>query len=85
LHPNIPGHSAIKNLNIESLSVHNDIHLTGDFMGLGHDQVLFINTDGNFGRVQIVDFSQDPPAQRKYLEYWGESDVLDGWHNVFHP
>ena len=54
-------------------------------MGLGRDQALFINTDGNFGRVQIVDFSQGVPAQRRYVESWGDSNVLDGWHDVFLP
>ena len=32
-----------------------DIKLVGDFMGLGHDQVLFINTGGSGGRVLIAD------------------------------
>ena len=35
-----------------------DIKLVGDFMGLGHDQVLFINTGGDGGRVLIADFSR---------------------------
>jgi hypothetical protein len=91
LHPNTDGHLAIKNSHIQSIHElaarrdRTDIQLTGDFMGLGRDQVLFINTDGNFGRVQIVDFSQGVPAQRRYLEWYGDSNVLDGWHDVFLP
>jgi hypothetical protein len=59
-----------------------DIQLVGDFAHKGHDQVLFINADGNGGRVMIADFSSGtPPAHVKYLEDWGQSPRLDGWHD----
>jgi hypothetical protein len=59
-----------------------DIQLAGDFMGIGHDQVLFINNSGHDGRVLIADFSTgSPPANIKYWESYGQSDLLNGWHN----
>ena len=59
-----------------------DIQLVGDFMGIGHAQVLFINNSGHDGRVLIADFSNgQPPAQVKYWESYGQSDLLNGWHN----
>jgi hypothetical protein len=60
-----------------------DLQLVGDFMGLGRDQVLFINRSGGGGRVMIADFSGgQPPAQVRYWENWGQSPLLDGWHDV---
>ncbi|WP_306765299.1 N,N-dimethylformamidase beta subunit family domain-containing protein, partial [Solirubrobacter soli] len=49
--------------------------LAGDFRGLGHDQLLFINTDStppNIGRLAIVDFS-GPAANRLFYEAYGTS------------
>ena len=57
-----------------------DLQLVGDFMGLGHDQVLFVNTDGALGRVLIVDFAGGQP-QAIFLENWGDSTLLNGWHD----
>jgi len=50
-------------------------------MGLGHDQLLLINSiNSNDGRIMVADFSSGkPPAQIKYWENWGESHILDGW------
>jgi hypothetical protein len=60
----------------------NDRMLVGDFMGLGHDQVMFINRSGGGGRVLIADFSHGvAPVKVRYLEVWGQSAVLDGWHD----
>src|SRR6266498_1717869 len=61
----------------------NDWHLVGDFIGLGHDQVMFLNrTDAGDGRVLIADFSGgQPPAQIRYWEQWGQSPLLDGWED----
>ncbi|RKH44499.1 hypothetical protein D7Y23_27480 [Corallococcus sp. AB050B] len=59
-----------------------DIKLTGDFRGLGYDQMLFINTDGYAGRVMITDYRDGAvPAEVRYLESWGQSPLLDGWHD----
>ncbi|WP_223635776.1 M12 family metallopeptidase [Corallococcus sp. EGB] len=59
-----------------------DIKLVGDFRGLGYDQMLFINTDGLNGRVMVADFRDGvAPAEVRYLEPWGLSGLLDGWHD----
>jgi hypothetical protein len=60
-----------------------DLQLVGDFMGLGHDQVLFINRlNANDGRVMIADFSDgNPPAEVRYWENWGENPLFNGWHD----
>ncbi len=61
----------------------NDRLLVGDFMGLGYDQVLFINNSGHFGRLKVSDFHDGkPPAETLYREDWGESTALNGWHNA---
>jgi hypothetical protein len=59
-----------------------DLALAGDFMGRGHDQVLFINRDGGGGRVLIADFTHGPPVRPEYLELWGDFHELDGWHDA---
>lgn len=59
-----------------------DIQLAGDFKGLGYDQVLFINTQPGGGRVMIADFRDGVvPAEVRYWENWGDSGMLDGWHD----
>jgi hypothetical protein len=58
-----------------------DLRRVGDFMGLGRDQVLFINRAGGGGRVLIADFSQGPPVRGLYWENWGDHAELDGWHD----
>ena len=61
-----------------------DLQLAGDFMGLKHDQILFINVNPQGGRVMIADFSSGkPPLQVKYWENWGEEKILDGWIDKF--
>ena len=58
-----------------------DVQLAGDFVGLGYDQVLFINRAAKGGRVLIADFKAGrPPAAVRYLERYGQSKLLDGWH-----
>ena len=59
-----------------------DLQLKGDFINGQHDQVFFLNRNGIGGRAQIVDFinRSGPPAHRSYLEHYGDSPVLDGWH-----
>jgi Trypsin len=60
-----------------------DLAFAGDFMGLGHDQVLFINRSGTGHHVLIADFSSGaPPVQIKYLEDYGQSRVLDGFQDA---
>lgn len=55
------------------------LQLSGDFMGLGHDQVLFVNRTGGNGRALVVDFApQTGGAQIHYIEHWGQSPWLDG-------
>jgi hypothetical protein len=57
-----------------------NLQLAGDFMGLGHAQVLFLNRSGTGGRVMIADFSSGhPPVTVRCLENWGDSPVLNGW------
>jgi len=61
-----------------------DLQLVGDFMGLKHDQILFINTNPQGGRIMIADFSTGkPPAQVRYWENWGQDNILDGWIEKF--
>ncbi|MFY1829555.1 hypothetical protein ACN47A_26815 [Myxococcus fulvus] len=60
-----------------------DVQLTGDFMGLGRDQVLFINRTPVGGRVMVADFGDGvAPAEILYRENWGQSPALDGWHDA---
>ncbi len=55
------------------------LQISGDFMGLGHDQVLFVNRRGGPGRAMVVDFAPGAAgAQIRYFEYWGENPWLDG-------
>lgn len=46
--------------------------------GLGHDQLLFINSIPPGGRIAIADFSTGR-WQIKYWENWGQNKILDGW------
>jgi hypothetical protein len=61
-----------------------DLRFVGDFMALGYDQILFINRqNAGDGRVLVADFkSGQPPATVRFLESWGQSPVLDGWHDA---
>jgi hypothetical protein len=60
----------------------NDVKLTGDFLGLGYDQLLLINTSGSGGRVFISDLRDGvAPVELRYLEFYGHSAVLNGWHD----
>src|SRR5262249_32935693 len=57
----------------------NDRQLVGDFMGTGHDQVLFLNYWGGTRRVAIADFYTNPSAPTlPYVEPWG-NPLLNGW------
>jgi hypothetical protein len=57
-----------------------DLQLVGDFTGVGHDQVLFLNRGGTGGRVLVVDLAGGPAAPAvAHLENWGDSPLLDGW------
>ena len=60
-----------------------DVHLIGDFMGLGHDQWLMLNRNPRGGRVRIVDIKDGSP-RRCYTEMWGQSPLLDGWTDPGH-
>lgn len=60
-----------------------DLQLTGDFMGRGHDQVLFLNRGGVGGRVMIADFRGGVGhVEIVYWEDWGEKTWLDGWDSA---
>ena len=60
-----------------------DAILVGDFRGLGHDQVMFINRGGSQGRIAIVDFSdRNPPGEWVYFEGYDSSALLNGWHDA---
>ncbi|MFO0579367.1 MAG: RICIN domain-containing protein [Polyangia bacterium] len=56
----------------------NDVHMVGDFMGLGYDQWMMMNRNPRGGRVRIVDIKGGTP-RRCYTEMWGQSPLLDGW------
>ncbi len=55
-----------------------DVHMVGDFMGLGYDQWLMMNRHPRGGRVRIMDIKGGSP-RRCYTEMWGQSTLLDGW------
>jgi len=55
-----------------------DVHMVGDFMGLGHDQWMMMNRNPRGGRVRVIDLKGGTP-RRCYTEMWGQSTLLDGW------
>src|SRR5262249_27031553 len=58
-----------------------DAVLAGDFMDLGHDQLLMINNDTtppNIGRSTVIDLSSGTP-QQVMLATWDGSSEIDGW------
>jgi len=60
-----------------------DTQLVGDFMGLGHSQVLFVNHGHAWGKIMIVDFSQGkPPANINYWESWDQGTIFQGWLDI---
>lgn len=59
----------------------NDWYLAGDFMGLGHQQLVLMNRGGSLGRVMIADLAAGYPVQIRYWESWGQSMWLDGWQD----
>lgn len=59
----------------------NDLQYTADFMGIGNDQVLFINNSGSGGRILIVDYQDARPVVR-FWENWASSGLRDGWHEA---
>jgi len=61
----------------------NDLQLAGDFKGLGHSQIMYVNRGGAAGKVMIVDYAgQQPHGAVTYSENWGDSHLLDGWLDV---
>jgi hypothetical protein len=56
----------------------NNTQLVGDFMGLGHSQILLVNHHGGGGKIMIVDFSQSKPVI-KYWENWNDGTLFKGW------
>ncbi|RYZ43095.1 MAG: hypothetical protein EOO71_05030 [Myxococcaceae bacterium] len=60
-----------------------DLRFVGDFAGRGHDQVMFINRDGQAGKLMLMDFKTPAAPGRfgsiAYREEWGESQTLSGW------
>jgi Trypsin len=57
-----------------------DVQLVGDFMGLGHDQLLLINRGGIAGRVMIISFATGA-ASIRYFESYGDDPSLVAWHD----
>lgn len=59
-----------------------DLLLAGDFRDLGYDQAMFVNRGGGTGRVLVADFSDGVfPAEWVYYEAYGQSTLLDGYHD----
>lgn len=59
-----------------------DRRLVGDFLGLGHAQLLCINRSWQGGRVMLADFSRTNDAgtgRALYYEPFGETAWLSGW------
>jgi hypothetical protein len=60
-----------------------DTQLVGDFMGLGHSQVLFVNHNHAGGKIRIDNFSQGkPPANIWYWESWDQGTIFQGWLGI---
>jgi hypothetical protein len=60
----------------------NDVQLVGDFRGAGYDQLLMINRGAGAGRVFIADYRDGfGTTEADYLESYGQSGLLDGWHD----
>ena len=60
----------------------NDTQLVGDFMGIGHSQVLFVSDPHKGGKIMIADFSPDKPfATIKFSERWVKG-VFEGWLDI---
>ncbi len=58
----------------------NDLHLMGDFMGLGYEQVMHVNRSPGGGKVMMVDYrSGTVPGAVRYWEHWDQSALLNGW------
>jgi hypothetical protein len=59
-----------------------DRRYVGDFMGLGYDQVLFLNIQNGNGRVRILDFNNGSGSPIvRYSEDIPESVLLNGWYD----
>jgi hypothetical protein len=56
-----------------------DLQLTGDFLGLGRTQVMYVNRQVGGGKVMIVDYAAAAPGSVHYWENWGQSPLLSGW------
>jgi len=60
-----------------------DTQLVGDFMRLGHSQILFANHGHRDGKIMIVDYSQgNPPGADKYWEKWNAGTLFEGWLGI---
>jgi hypothetical protein len=58
----------------------NDLQLTGDFLGLGHSQVMYVNRGGTGGKIMVVDYASGATGGAvKYFEGWGATPLLNGW------
>ena len=57
----------------------NDTQVTGDFFGLGRDQVLYVNRGGSGGHLRIADYGDGVgPTESLYWESW-DGVFFDGW------
>ena len=54
----------------------NDVLLVGDFLGVGHDQLLAISRRPDYGRAMILDY-QTGTAVARFLDRWAERGALD--------
>ena len=63
-----------------------DVHLVGDFMGKGKDQLLIINRDpvghANEGKIAVMELEPagtDWIFNSDYWESYGDNTIFDGW------
>ncbi len=66
--------------NLPELTTWNDLadaRYAGDFLGRGHDQLLFINRQYGSGTARIVDLAYADPQRR--VPYTEASALLNGW------
>ena len=69
-YPKMPGTT-------QSIGARSDTILTGDFMGLGYDQALFIEYDPKGDKIVVEDFNQEKsPAIIRYSEVLSNNSTL---------
>ncbi|WP_144370050.1 LGFP repeat-containing protein [Myxococcus stipitatus] len=62
------------------LDADDEKHLAGDFLHLGHDQLMIFNQGGTGGRMGIYDFKSGSAGTLRYLENWNSPlGLLSSW------